>query len=80
MPARRGRERRCRRFLEDLLVPALDGAVALAEVDTRTVAVDGDLDLDVTVVVEPLLEVDGVVAERGLGLGAADLDRRLQFP
>ena len=60
-------------------MPALDRAVALAEVDARAVPIDRDLDLDVAVVVEPLLEVQRVVAERGLRLGAADLDRRLQL-
>ncbi len=74
------RQRRRRRLLEDLLVAPLDGAVALAEVDAGAEPVDRDLDLDVAVVVEPLLEVDRVVAERGLRLGAADLDRRLQLP
>ena len=54
------------RLLEDLLVAALDRAVALAEVDAVAVAVDRDLDLDVAVLVEPLLEVERVVAERGL--------------
>ena len=53
-------------------MPALDRAVALAEVDAVAVAVDRDLDLDVAVLVEPLLEVERVVAERGLRLGAAD--------
>ena len=37
------------------------------------VAVDGDLDLDVAVLLEPLLEVERVVAERRARLGAADL-------
>jgi hypothetical protein len=46
-------------------VAALDRAVALAEVDAVTEAVDGDLDLDVAVVLEPLLQVQRVVAERG---------------
>ena len=36
-----------RRLLEDLLVAALDRAVALAEVDARAVLVEQDLDLDV---------------------------------
>ena len=78
--ARLGGERRRRALLEDLLVAALHGAVALAEVDAGAEAVDRDLDLHVPVVVEPLLEVQRVVAERGLRLGAADLDRRLQLP
>ena len=58
---------------------ALDGAVALAEVDAVAVAVDRDLDLDVAVVLEPLLEVQRVVTERGARLRAADLDRRLEL-
>ncbi len=67
---------RRRRLLDDLLVPPLDRAVALAQVDTVAVAVDRDLDLDVAVLVEPLLEVQRVVAEGGLGLGPADPDAR----
>src|SRR3954451_1334647 len=51
------REGRRRRLLDDLLVPALDGAVALAEVDALAIAIDGNLDLDVAILVEPLLEV-----------------------
>ena len=58
---------------------ALDGAVALAEVDAAPVAVDRHLDLDVAVLVEPLLEVERVVAERGLRLGAADAQRRFEL-
>ena len=57
----------------------LDRAVALAEVDAVAVAVDRDLDLDVAVLVEPALEVQRVVAERGLRLGAADVERRLEL-
>ena len=71
-------QRRRRRLLEDLLVAALDRAVALAEVDAVAVAVDRDLDLDVAVLVEPLLEVERVVAERGLRLRAADLERPIR--
>ena len=62
-PGRLGQGRR-RGLLEDLLVAALDGAVALAEVDPVAVAIDRDLDLDVAVLVEPALEVERVVAER----------------
>ena len=67
------------RLLEDLLVAPLDRAVALAEVDAVAVAVDRDLDLDVAVLVEPLLEVERVVAERGLRLAAADPEHRLEL-
>ena len=55
----------------------LDRAVPLAEVDAVAVPVDGDLDLDVAVVVEPLLEVKGIVTERGLGLRTADAEHRI---
>src|SRR3990170_6434227 len=41
------REGRRRRLLEDLLVPALDGAVALAEMDAVAIPIHDDLDLDV---------------------------------
>ena len=77
-PGRRRQGRR-RALLEDLLVAALDGAVALAEVDAVAVAVDRDLDLDVAGLVEPLLEVQRVVAERGPRLGPADVERRLEL-
>src|SRR4029453_14255808 len=64
-PGRR-REGRRRRLLQDLLVAALDRAVALAQVDAVTVAVDRALDLDMAVLVEPLLEIERVVTKRGL--------------
>ena len=84
-PARRGPaawrvEGRAGRLLHDLLVAALDGAVALADVDAVAVAVDDDLDLDVAVVLQPLLEVQRVVAEGGARLRAADGDGLLELP
>ena len=45
--ARARRQRRRRRLLDQLLVAALDRAVALAEVHHRAVLIGGDLDLDV---------------------------------
>jgi hypothetical protein len=72
-------ERRARRLLDDLLVAALDRAVTLAHVDGVAEAVHRDLDLDVAVVVEELLEIERVVAEAGLGLGAADLEGGLEL-
>ena len=65
-----GVDHRRRRLLEHLLVPALQRAVALAEVHGAAPAVAEDLHLDVPRLAEVLLEVDLVVAERGLGLGA----------
>ena len=57
-----------RRLLDQLLVAALDRAVALAEVDHVAVLVAQDLDLDVARPLDELLEVDARVAERGRGL------------
>jgi hypothetical protein len=37
-------------------VPPLDRAVPLAEMDAVSIAIDCDLDLDMAVLVEPLLE------------------------
>ena len=57
-------------FLQDLLVAPLQRAVALAEVDGVALAVAEDLDLDVARRGQILLDVDGIVAEGGLGFGA----------
>src|SRR5207249_7232034 len=73
------REGRRRRLLDDLLVPPLNGAVALAEVDAVPVSVHRDLDLDVAVVLEPFLHVQRVVAERRPCFRAADRDRSLEL-
>ena len=72
--------RRRARLLDDLLVAALDRAVALADVDAVAVAIDDDLDLDVAVVLEPLFEVQRVVVERRHGLRSADRHGLLQLP
>ncbi len=78
--ALRVRHRRRACFLEHLLVPTLDGAVALTYVDAVAVTVDDDLDLDVAVVFEPLLEVQRIVVESGHGLRTADRHGLLQLP
>ena len=75
----RGAQRGRRALLEDLLVAPLDRAVALAEVHAVTEPVDGDLDLDVAVLLDPLLEVERLVVERGARLGAADLEHALEL-
>src|SRR5690606_26822749 len=54
--------------LDDLLVAALDGAVALEEVYDIAMGVAQDLDLDVTGTLDKLVEIDLIVAEGGLGL------------
>src|SRR5205085_9177137 len=56
-------DRRRGGFLEHLLMAPLERAVALAEVDRRTIAVAEHLELDVAWVRELLLDVDRVVAE-----------------
>ena len=57
-------------FLPDLLVAALQRAVALAEMDGVALAVAEHLDLDMARLLEIFLDIDGVVAESGLGFGA----------
>ncbi len=74
-----GADGRRRPLLDDLLVTALDRAVALAEMDPVALAIDRDLDLDVAVVLEPRLEIQGVVAEGGLRLGPTDPQRGLEL-
>ncbi len=56
--------------LDELLVAALDGAVAGAQMDHLAVVVGDDLHLDVLGGDHHLFEVDVVVVEGGLGLGA----------
>src|SRR5829696_9083296 len=63
------------RLLDDLLVAALDRALALAEVDDAPARVAEDLDLHVPRRVDVALEEDGVVAERGRRLALGRLDR-----
>ncbi len=69
---------RSRRFFHDLLVTALHRAVAFAQMDRAALAVGEDLDLHVARVLQELLHVDHVVAERGLGLGLGGLDGVVQ--
>ena len=72
---KRGVERGRRRLLDDLLVPALDRALALVEVNQIAVAVAKNLDLDVTRVVDVLLDEQGPVAEGALALTRGGCDR-----
>ncbi len=58
------RQRERRRELDDLLVPALDRAVALEQVDEVPVVVAEDLHLDVLRALDVALEEHGGVAER----------------
>ena len=61
------RHQRRRALLHHLLVPPLDRALALAQVNHVAVAVAEDLDLDVARPVDQLLDVDLRIAERALG-------------
>src|SRR6185503_17589127 len=69
------REAGRRRFLDDLLVPALHRAVALAQVHRVAVTVGEDLELDMPRVLEEFLHVHLVAAEGRQRLGACDRDR-----
>ncbi len=71
-------EEHARRLLDDLLVAALEGALALAQVDHVAVAVGQDLDLDVAGAVDPALDEERVVVEGGAGLAAGGGDLVLQ--
>src|SRR6266478_4241881 len=57
-------------LLDELLIPALDRALALAEMNDGAVGVGEDLDLDVARRGDVLLDVDGRVAKGRAGLGA----------
>ena len=61
-------------LLDDLLVPALDRALTLAEVDHVPVGVADDLDLDVAPVGDVGLDEHGAVAERRRGFAGRGLD------
>ena len=59
-----------RRALDDLLVAALHGAVALEQMDDGAVGIGQDLHLDVAGALDQLFQIDLVLAEGGLGLAA----------
>src|SRR6185312_10217642 len=65
-----GRNGRCGRFFPDLLVAALQRAIARAQMHRIALAVAQHLHFDVPRLAEIFLHVDGVVAEGGLGLRA----------
>ena len=68
-PGRRVEQRR-RRLLDDLLMAALQTALALTEVDDVAVSVRDDLDFDVSGVQHESLQKQRVVTECGGGLAA----------
>ena len=75
--AQRVVDRRRRRLLDELLVAALDRAVALAEMDDVAVRVGEHLHLDVPRVLEVPLDVDGRVGEVRLAFAPGGLERAL---
>src|SRR4029077_6003061 len=79
-PVARGAiQRRRWAFFEDLLMRALQRAVALAEMDDIAPSVAEELHLDMARPVEIALEIDGVVAERGLRLGLRERQHMAQL-
>ena len=74
-----GGEARRGRLLDQLLVPALDRAVALAEGDDRPERVAEELDLDMAGGPDLAFEVDGAVPEGGERLGRRGRERRRQL-
>ena len=77
--AQLGRDGGRRRLLEDLLVAALDGAVALTEVDHVAVQIGEHLHLDVAGPLEVALQVDGVVGKVRLALALGRLERAVEL-
>ena len=67
-----------RRFLDQLLMSALDRAVAFAEMDDRAVLVSEDLDLDMAGAEKGALEKEPTVAEGALGFAARRTHRGVQ--
>src|SRR5699024_6384016 len=70
-----GGERGAGRLLDHLLVAALEGALAVAQVDHAPVGIGEDLHLDVARRGEQVFEEEGVVAEGAGGLAAGGGER-----
>jgi hypothetical protein len=73
-------DRRRGRLLDELLVAALNRAVALTEMEHGAVVVGEDLHLDVPRVGNELLHVDGRVGEVRLALPLSGRERALRLP
>ena len=69
-----GRDERRRRFLDDLLVAALDRAFALAQIKHRAMLVAEQLDLDMAGVLDEFLDEYAVVAEAAQPLALGRLE------
>ena len=74
-----GRHLQRGRFFDQLLVAALDGALALAEGDDVAVLIGQHLELDVPRALDELLHVEVAVAEGVRGLGLRRLVERGQL-
>src|ERR1700704_5132800 len=70
-----GVERRRVRLFPDLLMTALQGTVALAQVDGLALAVTENLNFDVAGAPEIFLKIDGIVAPGGVRLRAGGRKR-----
>ena len=77
--AQGGVHRRAGRFLDDLLVPALHRAIALAQVDDLAVRVGEHLHLHVARIEQRALDQQVAMAEAGQCLGARAGQRRRQL-
>ena len=77
--AKRFRQRRCRRLFDELLMPALHGAIAVADVYDVTVRIGQHLDLDVTSAVNVALQIDFAAAECGVGFPGRFLQRGFEL-
>ena len=81
-PAHRGAGRfvhaRRGRFLDHLLVAALERAIALEQMDDIAVGVAEHLHLDMARAVDPFFEEDDVIAERARRLALAAFERVLE--
>ena len=74
-----GRQIGCRRPFDDFLVAALDGTVALVQVDDVAVTVAEDLDLDMAGAVDQLFQIDRTVAEGGFGFAPSRQHLRVKL-
>ena len=63
-------DQRRRRFFDELLVAALDGAIAFAQVDDVALVVAENLKFDVMRVLDEFLDVNAGIAEGLFRLGA----------
>ena len=76
--ARRRVERGRGAFFPDFLVPPLQRAIALAEMDRAAPAIAEHLDLDVARLLQVFFQIDGGIAERRFGLVGSGRERQHQ--